>query len=187
MLASIIGCGEDSAPSMVDVAPIPTDVITPQAVIASYERALTELNLDAVIALLDPPTTDPSEEARFRYRDDFDPPWIHGPHWSYEVEVSILANMMDSDFDGDVPPVTSIEADFDVLRETGGCDRPTLFADALIRVLVGPDTGWTSVTSFQFRMVRDAGGFLRIRDVWEWWRPSGTAETWTRINQRYRD
>jgi hypothetical protein len=138
-----------------------------------------------------------SPDFTFYIRDDdaSDLPWVTNGYWSREVEGEIIANMMDPNFNGETLPVDTIEATFNVLNVASIEGGHLLSADADIRVLVGPDTGWFSDTKFECVLRPDARGFLRIETLREVRRtePGRAASEaieptpWTAIKARYHE
>ena len=107
---------------------------------------------------------------RFYVRDDdaSQLPWVENGYWEYDVEMEIVGNMTNPNFGGPEPPVDTIEASYTVLSraELGdGVERTTV--NAVIQILVGPDTGWIADTRLEIVSAPDDDGFLRIRMIGE--------------------
>lgn len=109
--------------------------------------------------------------------------------WDLPTELRLWRHMSSPHFQGDEPPVQSIEVDLSILEARGGWDdgQAEVLANATIVVLVAPDAGWLTDTAFRFTLQRQDGQ-LRISTIEEIRRrasPAVEEATWASIKCLY--
>ena len=88
-------------------------------------------------------------------------PWVENGFWERTIELEIASNMFDANFSGAEQPVDSIEYSYNTLNERpltdsqGNVIGATVTVDAVVQILVGPDTGWVADTRLEFDVVQD--------------------------------
>ena len=187
-LVLVAGClvPADAPPESPDREAISTDHSSPSELIATYGAALTALDLDAYVALLEGPSDEGAGGFTFASAteslDDF--PWLAGDvFWSYEAEVAAIERLMDPAHEGPVSPVAAIDARLEVLNEIQEDFGFLVDARAAISVLDVASREWIADTRFHFLLVPDGDGYLRIRAMREL--DVGHAETWVRVKRRF--
>jgi hypothetical protein len=196
LTAILTACGNEADAPSDPGDGIATDVTDPLAAVASHFQALSERNLGAYLALLEPDPGGRSAAPGFRFypldTDLDDIPWLQGDSWGYADEALIMTHMFDPDFSGAEPAVEATLTDFHVLSGrdvASGLDEMT--TTGLITVLTGPNQGYSADTKFIFLLADQPDGYLRIREIREVPRQSRGAESavdprsWGGIKARY--
>lgn len=196
------GCGEEPAapepqdPRDPNGTDIPIDVTDPDALLASWARALEARDLPVYSALLAVPGDRGADDPGFVFDYQMDEidcfPWAPCPRWDRSVELAIAGNMFSPGFQGGAPPVQSISVTYDVLWngqsvDVTGAAAEELVVDAVITVRNDPENAWTADTRLAFRVASDSGGHLRIGYQKELPKLTGrVGKLWGEIKELYR-